>query len=109
MAHYKITDDGGMGGTVFGGGSGVSGVTQGPMPDPKPEWSEWRKTSSYIPRKSFYGKWIIGPMYKRGKWVDDISHRRSVRLRRKRVRQYISKKELFKWKLANGKALHSEV
>lgn len=76
------------------------------------EWSEWRKTSSYIPRKSVYGKWIIGPMYERGKWVDaydggDFSGYTFTR--RQRVRQYITKKELFHWRLANGNALHCKV
>jgi len=69
------------------------------------EWTEWRPTTSWIPRKSWYGKWIIGRMYKRGRWEDaDMGGDFSGYTFSKptRVRQYISKKELFKWKLKYG-------
>ena len=56
---------------------------------------EWKSYTSYVPRKSITGKWIIGPMFKR--WRTP-----SMEYRGKGLgvhKQFAGKKELFEEKL----------
>ena len=55
-------------------------------------WSEWRKTTSLLPRKSISGKWIFGRINKRGRniWPDNVMHGRATR-----KREFATNKELF--------------
>ncbi len=69
------------------------------------EWTEWNSAWCWFPRRSWYGKWIIGRMYERSRWEEveeagDMSGHTFTRMVRKR--QYVSEKELFKWKLKYG-------
>lgn len=70
------------------------------------EWSEWRKTWSFIPRKSISGKWIIGRINKRS----STQHRMRIKFHffgidsyeqmvREHVREFAMSKELFEHKL----------
>lgn len=57
---------------------------------------EWKEYTSYIPRKSITGKWIIGPMHKRWR-TPPIEHRGPNGIGT--FHQYAGKKELFGEKL----------
>ena len=68
------------------------------------KWGEWRPTTSWIPRRSILsGRWVIGRIYKRGRWTTKmVPHSMGGHKKRIRVRQYATVKEVFKWKLKNG-------
>ena len=65
-------------------------------------WGEWRKTTSFWPRKSVNGKWIFGFINKRGRWdysTEAISGGNYPNGQRTRIREFATNKELFERRL----------
>jgi len=56
---------------------------------------EWKLYTSYVPRKSITGKWIIGPMYKRWRTPAPMDRGKGLGT----FKQFAGKKELFEEKL----------
>lgn len=63
------------------------------------EGVEWKEHTSYLPRKSITGKWIIGKMHKRWRTPDPVNRGQGLGV----FKEFANTKELFAEKL-KGKA-----
>ena len=78
---------------------------QSSPPDMSPRpWSRWRMTITLFPRKSVYGKWVVGRIYRRGrkKLVWKTAGMGGYLAASGVEKEFLSKKEMFKWKLENS-------
>jgi len=69
-----------------------------------PDWDPWHRVTSLIPRKSISGRWIIGRIQKRGKTIRRLTPTKGgSAMLRSRIHEFATDKELFEWKLKNGR------